>query len=433
MNATTDTPSETPSNGKRRKLLLTIALLFLVAGALWALYWFLVLSHREDTDDAYVNGNKVVISARVSGTVIAVLADDTQRVKAGQVLARLDPIDARTQLSRAASALARTVRAVREQRQTAAQLDAAVVAARLELARARGDLARRKPLVAAEAVAREDLRHAEEAVRIAQASVIVARRRASAAHALVDGTDVAHNPAVLEARANYLDAWIAAQRDVVLAPVSGYVAERSVQLGQHVQPGEALMTVIPLNALWVDANFKEVQLRNLRIGQPAKIVSDLYGDAVVFHGRVLGVAAGTGAAFALLPPQNATGNWIKIVQRVPVRVSIDRRELARHPLRIGLSATVTVDTTNRRGPVLAPDVADRFTGETDVYATDLVRAKALADAIIRRNLGGPAAGRDSASRRNGGASRNHLSARPARSGEPARRAPARRRSSNPAG
>ena len=421
MNATTDTPSETPSNGKRRKLLLTIALLFLVAGALWALYWFLVLSHRVDTDDAYVNGNKVVISARVSGTVIAVLADDTQRVKAGQVLARLDPIDARTQLSRAASALARTVRAVREQRQTAAQLDAAVVAARLELARARGDLARRKPLVAAEAVAREDLRHAEEAVRIAQASVIVARRRASAAHALVDGTDVAHNPAVLEARASYLDAWIAAQRDVVVAPVTGYVAERSVQLGQHVQPGEALMTVIPLNALWVDANFKEVQLRNLRIGQPAKIVSDLYGDSVVFHGRVLGVAAGTGAAFALLPPQNASGNWIKIVQRVPVRISIDRRELARHPLRIGLSATVTVDTTKRGGPVLAPDVADRFTGATDVYATDLARANALADAIIRRNLAG-AAGPHS-----------RVSAAPARSGGTARRAPVRRRSSNPAG
>ncbi len=422
MNATTETPSEIPSNGKRRKLLLTIGLLFLLAGAAWALYWFLVLSHREDTDDAYVNGNKVVISARVSGTVIAVLADDTQLVKAGQVLVRLDPIDARTTLSRAASALARTVRRVREERQTAAQLDAAVVAARLELARARGDLSRRRPLVAAEAVAREDLRHAEDAVRIARQSVIEAQRRSSAAHALVDGTDVAHNPAVLEARATYLDAWIAAQRDVVVAPVSGYVAQRSVQLGQHVQPGEALMTVIPLNALWVDANFKEVQLRNLRIGQRARIVSDLYGTSVVFHGRVLGMAAGTGAAFALLPPQNASGNWIKIVQRVPVRVSIDRRELARHPLRIGLSATVTVDTTKRGGPVLAPDVADRFTGVTDVYATDLARANALADAIIRRNLG-----RDAAR------ARAPVSARPARSGEPGRFAPARRRSSNPVG
>ncbi|NNM61640.1 MAG: HlyD family efflux transporter periplasmic adaptor subunit, partial [Steroidobacteraceae bacterium] len=266
--------------------------------------------------------------------------------------------------------------------------DAAVAVRRLQLARAEADLARRRPLLAAGAIGREPLRHAEDAVRIAGDALTQAERQARGAHALVDGTDIAHNPAVLEAKAAYKDAWIAAERDRVLAPVTGYVAERSVQLGQHVQPGEALMTVIPLNALWIDANFKEGQLRDLRIGQPARILSDLYGGSVVFHGHVTGVSAGTGAAFALLPPQNASGNWIKVVQRVPVRVSIDQADIARHPLRIGLSVTVNVDTRNRGGAVLAADVNDRFTGVTDVFAADLGRANANADAIIRRNLGG---------------------------------------------
>jgi len=212
-------------------------------------------------------------------------------------------------------------------------------------------------------------------------------RQANASHALVDGTQVQNNPAVLEAKSAFRDAWIAAQRNAVVAPVTGYVAERSVQLGQHIQAGQALMTVIPLHVLWVDANFKEVQLRNLRIGQPVEVRSDLYGGAFIFHGRVTGMSAGTGAAFALLPPQNASGNWIKVVQRVPVRIEFDDRDLAKSPLRVGLSATVTVDTTNRDGAVLAGKGADRAVGETDVYAQDLAGANAEAEAIVSRNLG----------------------------------------------
>ena len=386
MNATAETPAPAPANGQRRKILIWIALVFIAAGLLWTLYWFFVLSKREDTDDAYVNGNKVVISARVAGTVISVLADDTQLVHAGQVLVRLDPVDAETRLTRAASMLAESVRQVRQQKALAETYDSVVNARRLELARAQSDLARRKPLIAAEAIAPEELRHAEDAVRLAADALNQAERQARAAHALVDGTDVAHNPAVLEAKAAYRDAWIGSERDRVVAPVTGYVAERSVQLGQHIQPGQALMTVIPLNALWVDANFKEVQLRDLRIGQPAIVVSDLYGGAVKFHGHVQGVSAGTGAAFALLPPQNASGNWIKVVQRVPVRIALDGKDLGKYPLRVGLSATVTVDTTNQSGPVLAPDVRDQFAGVTDVYAADISKADAQADAVIRRNL-----------------------------------------------
>lgn len=386
MNASIDT-SLAPENNQRRKILTLIAVAFIAVGLLWGLYWFLVLSKREQTDDAYVNGNKVVISAQIAGTVVAVLADDTQLVNAGQVLVRLDPIDAETALNRAGSMLAQTVRQVRQQKSTAQQYDAGIAERKLELARAEADLARRKPLLADQAIAAEELHHAQETVDLARAALSQAMQQAHAAHALVDGAKVAENPSVFVAKAAYRDAWITAQRNAVLAPVTGYVAERSVQLGQHISAGQALMTVIPLNALWVDANFKEVQLRHLRIGQPAEVRSDLYGGSFVFHGRVKGMSAGTGAAFSLLPAQNASGNWIKVVQRVPVRIQIDDKDLAVNPLRVGLSTTVTVDTSSREGPVLASDSLDQVSGDTQVYTRDTEKANAEADAIIGRNLG----------------------------------------------
>jgi membrane fusion protein (multidrug efflux system) len=387
MNANIDATATTPPNGKRRRILLLIAVIFIVIGALWAAYWVLVLDKREKTDDAYINGNRVVISAQVSGTVVAVLADDTQLVNAGQVLVKLDPTDAQTALSRAASALGSAVRQVRQQKATAGQYDSEIETRKLELSRAQIDLAKREPLVADQAIAGEEVRHAEESVHLARAALAQAERQSLSAHALVDGTPMENNPTVLQAKDAYRDAWIAAQRNAVVAPVSGYVAERSVQLGQHIQAGEALMTVIPLHSLWVDANFKEVQLRNLRIGQKAEVRSDLYGGAFIFHGHVEGMSAGTGAAFSLLPPQNASGNWIKVVQRVPVRIRIDDNDLIQRPLRVGLSATVTVDTTSRDGPVLAMQSSDRPVGDTQVYTQDLEKANAEADAVVRRNLG----------------------------------------------
>jgi membrane fusion protein, multidrug efflux system len=387
MNANVEPVAPAPVNGKRRRILILIALIFIVLGMAWGAYWVLVLAKREQTDDAYVNGNKVVISAQVSGTVIAVLADDTQLVEAGQVLVRLDPVDAETGLSRTASSLAQTVRQVRQEKSTADQYDSLIETRRLELARALADLAKREPLLADRAIAPEEVRHARESVELARAALAQAVRQSTASHALVDGTQVEDNPAVLQAKAAYRDAWIAAQRNAVVAPVTGYVAERSAQLGQRIQSGQALMTVIPLTSLWVDANFKEVQLRNLHIGQPAQVRSDLYGGSYIFHGHVEGMSAGTGAAFALLPPQNASGNWIKVVQRVPVRIQIDDGDLVKSPLRVGLSATVTVDTTNRNGPVLPREAARTPVGDTQVYIQDLDKANAQADAIVRRNLG----------------------------------------------
>ncbi len=389
MNANVAPAAPAPANGKRTKILLLIAAIFIVLGLLWAAYWVLVLSKREQTDDAYVNGNKVVISAQISGTVVAVLADDTQLAKAGQVLVRLDPVDADTSLSRAASALAQAVRQVRQEKLTAGQYDAVIETRKLELVRAQADLAKREPLLTDKAIAPEEVRHARESVDMARAALAQAERQSAAAHALIDGAQVEDNPAVLQAKAAYRDAWIAVNRNAVVAPVTGFVAERSVQLGQHIQAGQALMTVIPLNALWVDANFKEVQLRHLRIGQPAQVRSDLYGGSFIFHGHVKGMAAGTGAAFALLPAQNASGNWIKVVQRVPVRIQIDDNDLKKSPLRVGLSATVTVDTTSRDGPVLATSAADAPVGDTQVYVLDLDKASAEADAVVRRNLQTP--------------------------------------------
>ena len=375
-------------NGTRRRVLTILGTVFLVLGLGWVLLEVLVFSRREKTDDAYVAGNQVRISAQVGGTVTEVLARNTSRVEPGQVLLRLDPTDARQALDRAEAALAQAVREVRQRVADADQGDALITVRALELQRAQSDLARRTPLLSEQAVAEEEVRHAREGVALAQAQLQQARRQAAAARALVDATSVQDNPAVQAQRAAYRDAWIALHRTSVVAPVPGYVAQRSVQLGQRIAPGEPLMTVIPLQDVWLDANFKERQLRNLRIGQPARITSDQYGRSVVYHGRVIGLSAGTGAAFSLLPPQNASGNWIKVVQRVPVKIALEPKELAEHPLRIGLSMTVKVDTRDRGGTVLAAEPVADVREITTAYATDLAAANAAAEDIVRRHSGG---------------------------------------------
>jgi len=385
MNAT---PNATKNgNGKRRAILLTIAAIFLVGGIVWfLLYWF-TFRWREVTDDAYINGNQVTLSSQVTGTVIAVLADDTQRVEAGQVLVKLDPTDTDLALAKAQSALAQAVRQVRQQTQTAAQYESSIAPKREELQRAQADLARREPLLAEHAIAPEEVAHARQAVDDARSALDTAQRQSNAAHALIDGSDVAGNPLVQQARAAYREAWVAAHRNAIVAPVSGYVAQRSVQVGSRVQPGQALLTILPLHDLWVDANFKEVQLKHIRIGQPAEVRTDVYGGDVVYHGKVEGLAAGTGGAFALLPAQNASGNWIKVVQRVPVRIAFDAKELEKYPLRVGLSTEVKVDTHDRNGAVLAQATAGKPIAQTDVYTSDSAAADSAADAIVKANLG----------------------------------------------
>ncbi|MFO1400442.1 MAG: HlyD family efflux transporter periplasmic adaptor subunit [Steroidobacteraceae bacterium] len=352
MNASPET-AVPAANGSRRRVLSIVTGVFLVLAIAALLWWKLVLSVRETTTDAYVAGHQVTVSAQVPGTVIAVLVEDTQLVKAGEVLVRLDPVDAETSLQRARSALAAAVRAVRTQDASASQADALVATRRTELANAEATLARREPLAAEQAVSNEELADARTGVERARAALNEAGALARGAHAAVDGVDVRDNPAVLQARASFREAWINAQRNTIVAPVGGRVAQRTAQVGRRVQPGEPLLAVVPEDQLWVDANFKETQLRHIRVGQAARIVADVYGGGVTFHGWVAGVSAGTGAAFALLPAQNASGNWIKVIQRVPVRIALDAKELAEHPLRIGLSTEVNIDTATPPAAVAA--------------------------------------------------------------------------------
>ncbi|WP_448101099.1 HlyD family secretion protein [Luteibacter jiangsuensis] len=383
-----DESGNAPKDKRKRGRALLIALLvFVLAGVIWFLLWLFMFSTRETTDDAYVGGNQVAISAQVPGIVVGVYADDTQRVNAGQVLVRLDPTDADVALRKAGSALAQAVRQVRQQTQSAASADAALVARRQDLKRAQDDLKRRLPLLAEKAVAPEEVQHARDAVTSAQSALDAAQRQADAARALVDGSNVEDNPAVTQARANFRQAWVAAQRNAIVAPIDGYVALRGVQVGNSVQPGQQLMTVVPLHDLWVDANFKEGQLRHVRIGQPAKVEADIYGGGVEYHGKVIGLGAGTGSAFSLLPAQNATGNWIKVVQRVPVRIALDPKDLDKHPLRIGLSTAVTVDITDDKGDVLPAQPSNVPVAQTRVYDDVAAKADAAADAIVRANLG----------------------------------------------
>jgi membrane fusion protein (multidrug efflux system) len=372
---------------KRRKILLIILLVFVVLAVLWVVLWLLVFSRRETTDNAYVGGNQVAISAQVPGTVVAILADDTQHIDAGQVLVKLDGTDASVRLAQARSALAQAVRQVRQQTDAATGADASVSTRKIALTQAEADLKRHLPLLAAQAESPEVVQHLRDAVTQARAALDAANAQASAQHASVAGTDIANNPAVLQARANFRAVWVAAQRNAIFAPVSGYVAQRSVQLGNSVQAGQQLMTVLPLHDLWIDANFKEGQLRHIRIGQPAKITTDLYGGSVEYHGKVIGLGAGTGSVFSLLPAQNATGNWIKVVQRVPVRIALDNRELDKHPLRIGLSSDVTIDITDDKGLTLAAQSQHPPVAETTVYDQMASQADAEADKVIQANLG----------------------------------------------
>ncbi len=383
---TTATTTSTEQPGKRKAVLIAITAAFLVAGAAWAAYYQLVLAKEEVTDNAYVGGNLVTLSAQVTGNVDEIRADETQMVKAGAPLITLNAIDADLALSQAQARLGNVVRQERERYASVAQYDAVIEQRRLALATAQGNLARRAPLAADHTISGEDLVHAKQAVDDAKAALTVAQRQAESAKSGVAGVNLASHPAVLSAKGDVLQAWLAVRRNAVVAPVSGYVAKRNVQLGSHVTPGTPLMSIVPLDQLWIDANFKESELRNIRVGQAATIETDLYGSKVVYHGKVLGMSAGTGSAFSLLPAQNATGNWIKVVQRVPVRITLDPKELAAHPLRIGLSTTVTVDTSHGEGATLDQPMVASTVYTTQALSQPVDEAEKMADAIIAQNL-----------------------------------------------
>jgi len=350
------TDKDSPRRTKRVLLLSIFGGAFLLIGAAYTAYWSTVLQYRQSTDDAYVNGNVVQITPQISGTVVSIGADDTQFVKAGQALVRLDQADAKVALDQAEAQLAKTVREVRTMFATSGQLRAAVSLRESDLAMAQKDLARRERLANSGAISTEELQHARDTVRGAEASLMSAQQQLNANQARVDNTTLENHPDVRNASAAVRNAYLTYSRTTLPAPVSGFVARRAVQLGQRVGPGASLMSVVPLDQVWVDANFKEPQLANMRVGQPVQLTADIYGNGFRYHGKVVGFGAGTGSAFALLPAQNATGNWIKIVQRVPVRVALDPKELSEHPLQVGLSMKVEVavrDGSGERLPQLA--------------------------------------------------------------------------------
>jgi membrane fusion protein (multidrug efflux system) len=382
--------SPTTAPTQRKRWLGIVVGAFAVIGIAYGAYWAIALRYVQTTDDAYVNGNVVQITPQISGTVVAIGADDTQFVKAGRILVQLDQADAKVALDQADAQLAKTVREVRSLFATSAQLQAAVAMRQSDVAKANEDLTRRERLASSGAVSGEELQHARDASNSARAALVAAQQELEANRARVDRTTVQNHPDVLNAAARVRDAYLTYSRTALPAPVSGFVAKRAVQLGQRVGPGAPLMAIVPLDQVWVDANFKEPQLAGMRGGQPVRLTADLYGGKVVYHGKVAGFGAGTGSAFALLPAQNATGNWIKIVQRVPVRIALDAQELAAHPLQIGLSMQVEIDTHERNGDRL-PQLAQ----STPPYATEVFHlqdglANERVQAIIAANEPGAA-------------------------------------------
>ncbi|KVC52099.1 hemolysin D [Burkholderia ubonensis] len=380
--------AQTQSNGKRKRMMTLLVAVIVIAAIAYGLYYFLVARFHESTDDAYVNGNVVQITPQVTGTVIAVKADDTQTVKAGDSLVLLDPADSQVALQQAEANLAQTVRQVRGLFVNDDQYRAQVALRQSDLSRAEDDLRRRLAVAQTGAVSQEEISHARDAVKGAQASLDTAQQQLASNRALTANTTIASHPNVLAAAAKVRDAYLANARNTLPAPVTGYVAKRSVQVGQRVSPGTPLMSVVPLNAVWVDANFKEVQLNHMRIGQPVELTADIYGSSVVYHGKVVGFSAGTGSAFSLLPAQNATGNWIKVVQRLPVRIELDPKDIEKHPLRIGLSMQVDVNIKDDSGNQLGN--VQNTVYQTDVFAKYGDEANAEIARIVAENAGGNA-------------------------------------------
>jgi membrane fusion protein, multidrug efflux system len=386
-------PTSTPAApSKRRTVLLgtTAVLLLLLIG--YGIWWALYARHYESTDDAYVAGNVVQVTPQISGTVVAINIDDTELVQAGATLIKLDPADAKVALQQAEAQLAQTVREVRTLFTNNGALAANVAVREGDVQRARADLARRQELIGSGAVSSEEVAHAKSALQSAESALQATREQLASNRALTEHTTIAQHPNVQRAAAQVRTAYLNAARTELPAPITGYVAKRSVQIGQRVAAGMPLLSIVPLNTLWVDANFKEVQIAQMRIGQPVTLHADSYGSDVEYHGKVVGLAAGTGSAFALLPAQNASGNWIKIVQRIPVRISLEPKELAANPLRIGLSMRVKVDIEHAAGNSLTASgqARNEIAYQTDVFDVTAHKADDEIARIIVANSGASA-------------------------------------------
>lgn len=368
---------------KRKDILFILAVIFIIAGLLWGIYWLVWGRFNIYTDDAYVNGNLVSLMPQISGTVISIYTDDTQLVTEGQSLIKLDDSDTRVTLQRARANLAATVRQVRQYYENVQQAQAVVDARKADLERAQLDLKRRIGLVQDRAVSAEEWQHYKTTETTALAQYNNAVSRLGAALAIVEGTSLYQHPQVERAKTDFKHAYLNWVRTIIYSPVTGYVAQRSAQVGQQINPGTALLAVIDLTNTWVDANYKETQLERIRIDQPVTLIADK--NDFNYHGRVAGLTPGTGSVFALLPPQNATGNWIKIVQRLAVRIALDPKEVKDHPLQLGLSMRVTVNTFNKKGKTLSLVVNQKPLYSTTIFQNQLAHAEQEINTTLKAN------------------------------------------------
>ncbi|AOM40894.1 multidrug efflux MFS transporter periplasmic adaptor subunit EmrA [Xenorhabdus hominickii] len=392
MNTREDTQPATVKNSgnkkrHRRNIIILLTLFFLIIGAIYAVYWFLVLHHQQETDNAYVTGNQVQIMSQVTGSAITVNFDDTDFVKSASVLVQLDPRDAELALKKAENELAHTVRSTHESMINSTQYQATIELKEIALRKAQNDLKRREILGSKNLIGKEELQHMREATSMAQAELNFAIAQYKSNKAAILDTPLEKQPAVEKAAAGVRDTWLALQRTQIVSPVDGYVARRAVQVGSRINSGTPLMAIVPTNNMWIEANFKETQLANMRIGQPVTIISDFYGNDVIYRGKVAGINMGTGSAFSLLPAQNASGNWIKVVQRLPVRIELDPEQLKQHPLRIGLSTKVIVNTANTDGASLATTERSLPIYHTDALTIDMAPANKVVTDIINSNSG----------------------------------------------
>lgn len=379
-----------PARSKRTWLLRALAATVILGAVGWGSWYLMHGRWYATTDNAYVQGNVVQITPQVAGTVVSIGAEDGDLVHAGDVLVRFDPSDSQLALQNAEANLASVVRKVRGLYNSAQGAQAELSTRSLAVDKARADYERRKTLAESGAIPAEELAHARDALLAAQSTLSAARQQYQSSKSQVDDTMLASHPEVQAAMTNLRSAYLGQVRTTVVAPVSGYVAKRSVQLGQRAQPGEPLMAVVPLKQTWIEANFTETQLTDMRIGQAVEIRADVYGNNIRYDGRVQSLGIGTGSAFALLPAQNATGNWIKIVQRVPVRVVLIKPEqLDSHPLRIGLSMHASVDLHDTSGNLLSQQSPKEPVLDTAVYRDQLAQADSLIERILQANGGRP--------------------------------------------
>lgn len=379
-------PPSSPPVHSRKKMLLIVTGVLAALGLAWFLLWVFYLQYHESTDDAYANGNLVNINAAVAGTVIAFYADNTDLVKEGQLIVQLDPTYHQVAYEQALASLAATVLQVRQLYNDVFVNQANVNSKTASLSKTKFDYENRSALISAKAVSNEDYIHSRDDLTIAENELKKAEYQLQVSQAAVGNSPIESHPLIEEKKSEVRQAFYNLRHCEIYAPTTGFVAQRNVNVGQWVTLNTAMMAIIPKDYVWVDANFKETQLTYMRVGQPAAVWFDLYGSHVKYQGKVLGIASGSGSVFSLIPPQNATGNWIKIVQRLAVRISLDPDVVQKYPVRLGISAEVNVDITDQNLPMLPTIPSTEKVAATRVFDISMDEVNLLIDKIVSTNL-----------------------------------------------